>query len=410
MDRLAERLELSGEHGAVLLLISRSAELRRWVEERLVEALNGALELVRLEVSGSGEREHIPAAIERLEQARAGERQRLYVIEGLSSILAREPDDARSDELQALNLRREIFPDRGLRVVFWLDDAGDLESIRREAADFWAFRGEVIQFISLVDLLEADDTSLHGETSGATFARLAARGRRWREASVLASSRTEEGWRAQTSMFESGRALALDLLRLGEGDAATEVVRTTLIQRARFDRKLAESSWRHVELLGVLGMARSTLRRDDEARAAWQLALELREPIDREAAIPFLETQARIAAENLGNVDVGLALARRAEELSSFNGHRPPDISALSAQAEILEQIGRIEDATAKRHEALSPSIDCRDIEIAEQYQALARLQLTLGRFHKSLFFARCALEHSRLEGASDWKSSSGAV
>jgi hypothetical protein len=76
--------------------------------------------------------------------ARPASRSTVFEISGLRH----GPGKYGAHTYQALNLRRELLVERGLRTIFWLTQA-EARQLPRQAPDFWAFRHRVV---SLVDL------------------------------------------------------------------------------------------------------------------------------------------------------------------------------------------------------------------------------------------------------------------
>ncbi|HVM71408.1 MAG TPA: tetratricopeptide repeat protein [Anaerolineales bacterium] len=59
--------------------------------------------------------------------------------------LGRGGGEQGANAYRALNIRRELFVDYSIRVIFWLDPS-EAVALSRHAPDFWAFRHRVVEF------------------------------------------------------------------------------------------------------------------------------------------------------------------------------------------------------------------------------------------------------------------------
>ncbi len=172
---------------------------------------------------------------------------------------------------RALNLRRELFIERGLRVVFWLTE-GEAVALARHAPDFWAFRHRVVEFV------EPPQTA-HRAAVARELAWHDWGGHTLRE-DTEAKIRLREALLADLPQGEETRAARVDLLftlgglyrAAGKHEKALENLQQAL---ALDDGKAF--------LWNGLGNVYRALGRHAEAIAAYQKAIDL----DKKAAYPW---------------------------------------------------------------------------------------------------------------------------
>ena len=144
VDMLFEELALAiqNERPSILLLPYGSEYVRldvlQILEKRLVEIKQQVVQLTVDEKQFD-----LPLLLSR----RAERGHSVYSISGLS--LGGGKDGANA--YRALNIRRELFVDYRVRVLFWLTRDETIE-LSHHAPDFWAFRHRVIEFNQVADL------------------------------------------------------------------------------------------------------------------------------------------------------------------------------------------------------------------------------------------------------------------
>jgi len=86
---------------------------------------------------------------------------RLYLIHGLPELIRAQTggDSAKVAPIsQLLNFRRELFHDRSLYTLFWLDPE-TVPYLMQKAPDFWSFRSGMAQFTETSDAMQQRDSS-----------------------------------------------------------------------------------------------------------------------------------------------------------------------------------------------------------------------------------------------------------
>jgi tetratricopeptide (TPR) repeat protein len=166
---------------------------------------------------------------------------------------------------RALNLRRELFIERGLRVVFWLTE-GEAVALAQHAPDFWAFRHRVVEFVEPPET--AHRAAIARELAWHDFS-----DRTLRE-EAEAKIRLREALLADLPQGEETRAARLDLLYTLGGlywaIADYEKALSAFQQAIALDEKDAYP-W------NGLGAVYAALGRREEAIAAFQQAIALDE-------------------------------------------------------------------------------------------------------------------------------------
>lgn len=141
LELILEELELAIRWGrpAILLVVYAGESVRQQAEARLEERLRAMDQRIqRLEVNT----DQFDVALALAQ--RADREQSVFFVTGLRRGGGRD----RGNAYRALNLRRELFVEYSLRVIFWLTPQEAAELPRR-APDFWAFRHRVVELPAL---------------------------------------------------------------------------------------------------------------------------------------------------------------------------------------------------------------------------------------------------------------------
>ena len=366
LDLMMDQVERAAHHHRPMFLIAvyRSEFTRADVARALQKRLEAqAYRVILLEVTGTDDAD---LAARLVQHPAAGDPQAVFFCRGLGWGFPAT--------LRSLNLRRELLVERKLKVVFWVTEQ-EATRLTREAPDFWAFRGRVVEFLESPPLAERvhaasemawagfEDAELRRLNSNARRARLALREKLLAE---LPEDETSRAARANLHYTLGG------LYYYDKRLAQAEQHFQTALELARWENNTRLQAW----VLNGLGNVYGDLGRHDEALAAYRQALEL----DPKYAAPWYGLG--LVYRALGRHDEALAAHRKALELN-------PQLAApWNGLGVVYRALGRNDEALAAYRKALE-----LDPKLAVPWNGLGNVYYQQGRHDEAVAAYRKAIE-----------------
>jgi tetratricopeptide (TPR) repeat protein len=271
----------------------------------------------------------------------------------------------------SLNLQREFFIERQVRVIFWLT-RNEIMELARLAPDFWAHRHRVIEFVDS----QVVEHVIHGTVESAwqgtgeyaaqyedTDAKIS-----FREA-LLTQLPTQE----EASFTRANLYLTLGILNWRQGDyeKADGQLRDALKIAAKI-----QDTWFEAECFNAVALVKTSMKRIDEAIDAYKQAIHL-------------APEQIFAWNNLGNLCA--TIGRNDEALITFqkaiecNSQDPISWNGLG---NVYSRIGYIDDAVA----AYRKSIEYMPT-FAHPWNGLGDVYAGMGRVTEAIKAYRKAIE-----------------
>jgi tetratricopeptide (TPR) repeat protein len=355
-QRLQRELEraIRYQKAALLLVVYASEWVREEVERELLHFLREQGQTV-YSLRVDAEHSDIPSLL----AAQPAPERTVFFVSGLKWGGGEDGLNA----YRALNLRRELFIERGLRVVFWLTE-GEAVALAQHAPDFWAFRHRVVEFV------EPPETA-HRAAIARELAWLDLSDHTLRE-DTEAKIRLREALLADLPQGEETRAARLDLLFTLGGlywaIADYEKALSAFQQAIALDEKDA-APW------NGLGIVYYQQGRREEAIAAFQKAIAL----DEKYAAPW---------NNLGNVY--RKQGRYEEAIAAYQQAIALDekyATPWNGLGAVYADLGRREEAIAAYQQAIA--LDEKDAapwnDLGAVYADLGRREEAIAAYQKAI-------------------------
>lgn len=270
----------------------------------------------------------------------------------------------------ALNLQREFFIEKRVRVIFWLTQK-EIMDLARFAPDFWAFRHRVVEFVESPKAEQVLQQALDSAWQGTgeytdqfedTDAKISLR-----EALLTELPKGEEASSTRANLL-----LTLGILnwRKGDYEKADEQLRTAL----KIATKM-QDNWFEAECFNAVALVKTSMERMDEAIEAYKQAIRL-------------APDQIFAWNNLGNLCA--KIGRNDEAIIAFlkaiecNSQDP---IAWNGLGNVYNRIGYVDDAIAAYRKSIQfmPTFAQPWSGLGDVYAGTGRVDEALKAYHKAI-------------------------
>src|SRR5581483_6828921 len=270
----------------------------------------------------------------------------------------------------ALNLQREFFIEKRVRVIFWLTQK-EIMDLARFAPDFWAYRHRVVEFVESPKAEQVLQQALDSAWQGTgeytdqfedTDAKISLR-----EALLTELPKGEEASSTRANLL-----LTLGVLnwRKGDYEKADEQLRDAL----KIARKM-QDNWFEAECFNAIALVKTSMERIDDAIDAYKQAIRL-------------APDQIFAWNNLGNLCA--KIGRNDEAIIAFlkaiecNSQDPIGWNGLG---NVYYKIGYVDDAIAAYRKSIQfmPTFAHPWSGLGDVYASVSRVDEAVKAYHKAI-------------------------
>jgi tetratricopeptide (TPR) repeat protein len=277
-----------------------------------------------------------------------------------------------SDAFTVLNHHRDIFSEKGLRVIFWLTHK-EAARLAHNAPDFWAARHRLLEFENSPQPEQVLQNALESAWQGVgeyadlfedTDAKISMR-------EAFLSDLPED---SESTSIRANLLLTLGILhwRKGSYEKAGEFLQNALGMAAQIG-----DNWFEAECYNALALVKSVMGSNDEAIDAYKQAIRL-------------APDQIFAWNNLGNLC--LKIKRNDEAMIAFQKaieHNPKDSVAWNGLGNVYFASGYVDDAIAAYRKAAdcAPTLPHPWNGLGDAYARLGRMDEAIAAYQKAIHF-----------------------
>ncbi|MFH1859894.1 MAG: tetratricopeptide repeat protein [bacterium] len=376
-------LSLSGKNGAIILLACSGEELRQKIESILRQALGNKFFFNSIYLDEQNN--NLPAILHKETMDNS-----IQMIYNLSELIKTE--DAKKlgtvpSCLQYLNSDREVFFEKHIPAIFWIDKETLTKRIPWQTTDFWAYRTMSVAFESEDDKIAEIRKRIKGyNLSEKNWLKIASE----RQGLLIEykMERPDDKAAIIKILTELGYALYIG----GKLQDALKYSKEAL----EISREIGDRMGESVALNGI-GTVYQSMGESQDALKYMQEALG----ISREIGNYMVESTALsgigMVYQSLGEPQNALKYAREALEISRAIGDRMAESIALNSIGLVYRSLGEPQNALKYAQEALeiSRAIGDRAIE-SSALNGIGLVYQSLGEPQDALKYLQEALEISR--------------
>ncbi|MEK7275035.1 MAG: tetratricopeptide repeat protein, partial [Candidatus Desantisbacteria bacterium] len=369
IKKIISTLKFSGQNGAIILLACDEEKIRKEVEKCLQQEF-----ITPISIHLQEERNNLPAILRKDLQDNA-----ICQVYNLPEVIraeeAKEPDRVAAC-LQYLNSDREVFFEKKVAAIFWLDEDTLNKKITWQATDFWSYR-------TMSAVFKSEEIPKR-------------RGQKQKDWLQMVSDKQNLLQEYRHKRPNDKASIAVVLSDMAWALYQTEKLDEALLQyqeALKIDREIGDRQCEAIRL-GNIGVVYLDLEQTEEALISHQEALKIDQELGYRQNEAIQLSSIGMVYERLGRIEEALEHHQEALKINQELGYRQGEAIQLSSIGMVYQNSGKLQDALEYHQKALNIFQELGYTQDqADQLEEISRIYQNSGQTEDALKYHQQALE-----------------